>query len=237
MHLMALTRSELARMVDHTLLKPEATTQDVEALCHEANDLGVFSVCISPSFLPLAPGLLSPEIATCTVVGFPSGKHHAEIKAAEAARAVADGAGEVDMVVDVGAIKAGLWQTTEKEVAAVRAATEDVLLKVILETAALTDDEVVRACTICQVAGADFVKTSTGFHPAGGASAHAITLMANAVGATLGVKASGGVRTATDALAMIEAGATRLGLSGTRAVLDGLDGTSTAADAARGDGY
>jgi deoxyribose-phosphate aldolase len=237
MPLMALTRSELARMVDHTLLKPEATPDDVAALCAEANDLGVFSVCISPSFLPLPQGLLSPEIATCTVVGFPSGKHHADIKAGEAARAVVDGAGEVDMVVDVGAIKAGLWRVTEKEVGAVRAATDGVLLKVILETAALTDDEIVRACIICQEMGADFVKTSTGFHPAGGASAHAISLMANTVGGTLGVKASGGVRTAAAALAMVAAGATRLGLSGTRAVLDGLDGAEADLGAAAGDGY
>lgn len=231
-----LTRAELARMVDHTLLKPEATPDDVAALCAEANELGVFSVCISPSFLPLAAGLLSPEIATCTVVGFPSGKHHAEIKATEASRAVADGADEVDMVIDVGAIKAGLWRITEKEVMAVRAATNGVLLKVILETAALTDDEIVRACIVCQEAGADFVKTSTGFHPAGGASTHAISLMAATVGGTLGVKASGGVRTAASALEMVAAGATRLGLSGTRAVLDGLDGTSEPT-AAAGDGY
>ncbi len=121
--LMTISRTELARMVDHTLLKPEATAEDVAALCAEAGDLGVFSVCISPSFLPLAPALLPSGIATCTVVGFPSGKHHEDIKAAEAHRAVADGALEVDMVVDIGAIKAGLWQVTEREVAAVRAAT------------------------------------------------------------------------------------------------------------------
>ena len=218
----SLTRAELAGMVDHTLLKPEATPDDVAALCAEANDLGVFSVCISPSFLPLARGQLAPGIATCTVVGFPSGKHHADIKAAEAARAVADGADEVDMVVDVGAIKGGQWRVTRREVEAVRAATAGVLLKVILETAALSDDEVVRACVTCKEAGADFVKTSTGFHPAGGASTHAISLMANTVGGTLGVKASGGIRTARAALEMVGAGATRLGLSGTRAVLDGL---------------
>jgi deoxyribose-phosphate aldolase len=233
---MTLSRAELARMVDHTLLKPEATPDDVAALCAEANDLGVFSVCISPSFLPLAEGLLAPGIATCTVVGFPSGKHHGDIKAAEAARAVADGADEVDMVVDVGAIKAGLWRVTEREVAAVRAATPGVLLKVILETSALTDDEVVRACVICQEAGADFVKTSTGFHATGGATAHAISLMSQTVGGTLGVKASGGIRTAAAALEMVAAGATRLGLSGTRAVLDGLDGTGQEVPDS-GDGY
>ena len=231
------TRTELAKMVDHTLLKPEATPDDVAALCAEANDLGVFSVCISPSFLPLAEGLLSPTVATCTVVGFPSGKHHAQIKAAEAERAVADGADEVDMVVDVGAIKAGVWRVTEAEVAAVREATEGTLLKVILETSALTDDEIVRACVICQEAGADFVKTSTGFHPTGGASAHAISLMASTVGGRLGVKASGGIRTAEAALSMIAAGATRLGLSGTRAVLDGLDDPSAATASQESGGY
>ena len=234
---MELTRSQLASMVDHTLLAPEATHADVVALCAEANDLGVFSVCISPSFLPLAGDLLAPGIATCTVVGFPSGKHQVTIKAAEAARAVADGADEVDMVIDIGAVKAGAWRTTEREVAAVREATAGVLLKVILETAALTDDEVVRACIICQEAGAEFVKTSTGFHRAGGASTHAISLMASTVGTTMGVKASGGIRTAGAALSMVQAGATRLGLSGTRAVLDGLAaGLGAAADPA-GDGY
>lgn len=221
---MTITRSELARMVDHTLLKPEATSADVAALCAEANDLGVFSVCISPSFLPLAEGLLAPSVATCTVVGFPSGKHHAGIKAAEAARAVADGADEVDMVIDVGAARAGDWAIVEDEVAAVRSASTGKLLKVILETAALTDDQIVRACQICADAGADYVKTSTGFHPAGGASEHAIALMAATVGGRLGVKASGGIRTASAALALVAAGATRLGLSGTRVVLDGLEG-------------
>jgi deoxyribose-phosphate aldolase len=126
------------------------------------------------------------------------------------------------MVIDVGAVKAGQWRVTAREVAAVRTATEGTLLKVILETAALTDDEVVRACVVCKDAGADFVKTSTGFHPSGGATAHAISLMSTTVGGALGVKASGGIRTARAALDLMAAGATRLGLSGTRAVLDGL---------------
>jgi deoxyribose-phosphate aldolase len=237
MPLPSLSRVELARMVDHTLLKPEATPDDVAALCAEAGELGVFSVCISPSFLPLAQGLLAPGIATCTVVGFPSGKHHAEVKAAEAARAVADGADEVDMVIDVGAVKAGLWRVTAREVAAVRAATEGALLKVILETAALPDDEVVRACVVCKEAGADFVKTSTGFHPAGGATTHAISLMSTTVGDALGVKASGGIRTARAALELVASGATRLGLSGTRAVLDGLGSLDEDPSDTGGDGY
>lgn len=225
---MTLSRAELARMVDHTLLRPEATPADLAALCAEANELGVFSVCVSPSFLPLADDLLEAGIATCTVVGFPSGKHHLRLKAEEAERAVTDGADEVDMVLDIGAVRAGLWRVTQREVATVRRATQGAVLKVILETAALSDDEIVRACITCQEHGADFVKTSTGFHAAGGASTQAVSLMANTVGGRLGVKASGGIRTTAAALAMVEAGATRLGLSGTRAVLDGLDAREAA---------
>lgn len=217
---MSLSRSDLARIVDHTLLKPEATPADVAALVAQAEDLGVWSICVSPSFLPLAAP--PADIAVCTVVGFPSGKHHAQIKAAEAERAVAEGATEIDMVIDIGHAKAGRWEFTRDEVIAVREATEGQLLKVIMETAALTDDEIVRVCEICDAAGADFVKTSTGFHPAGGATTHAVALMAATVGDRLGVKASGGIRTTEAALEMVEAGATRLGLSGTRAVLDGL---------------
>jgi deoxyribose-phosphate aldolase len=213
----------LARYVDHTLLKPEATTADVAALVAEGARLGVFSVCISPSFLPVdlsgAPGL-----KVATVCGFPSGKHHSDVKAAEAARSVRDGADEVDMVIDVGAAREGRFDDVQADIAAVRAATPaPVLLKVIIESAALTDEQVVAVCRAAEAAGADFVKTSTGFHPAGGATVHAVRLMSQTVGGRLGVKASGGVRTAADALSMIEAGATRLGLSGTAAVLAGLE--------------
>ncbi|GIG40360.1 deoxyribose-phosphate aldolase [Cellulomonas phragmiteti] len=216
----------LARHVDHTLLKPEATRADVEALVAEGVRLGVYSVCVSPSFLPLeVPVGLdgSPDLLVATVCGFPSGKHHSDVKAAEAARAVRDGADEVDMVIDVGAAKEGRFEDVERDVAAVRAAAPaPTVLKVIIESAALTDDEIVAVCRAAESAGADFVKTSTGFHPAGGATVHAVRLMARTVGGRLGVKASGGVRTAADALAMLEAGATRLGLSGTAAVLAGV---------------
>ena len=219
------SRAELAQYVDHTLLKPEATPADIEAHIAEAADLGVFSICISPSMLPVTV----PEgLAVATVCGFPSGKHASSVKAAEAARAVADGADEVDMVIDIGAAIAGDYASVEADIAAVRAAMlPDRLLKVIIESAALSDEAIVAVCRAAEAAGADFVKTSTGFHPAGGASVHAVTLMAQTVGGRLGVKASGGVRTSAEALAMIEAGATRLGLSGTRAVLDGLDGAET----------
>ena len=218
---MTLTRAQLARYVDHTLLKPEATDADVAALIAEAVELGAFSVCISPSMLPVAT---PPGLAVATVCGFPSGKHHSEIKAAEAARSVADGADEVDMVIDVGAAVTGDFLSVEADIRAVRAAVPvGRILKVIIESAALTDAQIVGVCRAAEAAGADFVKTSTGFHPAGGASEHAVALMATTVGGRLGVKASGGIRTTDAALAMIAAGATRLGLSGTRAILDGLD--------------
>jgi len=232
---MTLSREALARYVDHTLLKPEATASDVEALIAEGADLGVFSVCVSPSMLPLTV----PEgLAIATVCGFPSGKHHSDIKAAEAARSIADGADEVDMVINIAAALDGDFDAVEADIAAVRAEVPaGKILKVIIESAALTDEAIVGACKASEAAGADFVKTSTGFHPAGGASEHAVALMAKTVGGRLGIKASGAVRTAKDALAMIDAGATRLGLSGTRAVLDGLDSPEASIDDAPGAGY
>ncbi|WP_062465830.1 deoxyribose-phosphate aldolase [Demequina maris] len=222
---MTLTRAELARYVDHTLLKPEATPADVEALIAEGAELGVFSVCVSPSMLPVT----TPEgLAVATVCGFPSGKHHSSIKAAEAALSIEQGADEVDMVIDIAAALAGDFDAVQADVAAVRAAVPaGRILKVIIESAALTDEAIVGACRASEAAGADFVKTSTGFHPAGGASVEAVRLMAETVGGRLGVKASGGIRTWDAAVAMIEAGATRLGLSGTAAVLDGSEATGS----------
>ncbi|MFC4375881.1 deoxyribose-phosphate aldolase [Nocardia halotolerans] len=214
-----LTRADVAAMIDHTLLAPEATAADVDALIVEARKLGVYAICVSPSMLPVrAPGLV-----VATVAGFPSGKHHSLVKGAEARLAVDQGAAEVDMVIDVGAALAGDFNAVLSEVITVREAVEDrAVLKVIIESAALTDAAIVGACRAAEQGGADFVKTSTGFHPAGGASAHAVGLMAETVGGRLGVKASGGIRTAQDAAAMIEAGATRLGLSKSAAVLDGF---------------
>ena len=220
---MNLTPAELARYVDHTLLSPTATDADVAALAAEAVQLGTWSICVSPSMLPLTVTLGPVKVAT--VCGFPSGKHTATTKAAEAAESVSQGADEVDMVIDLGLLKAGRPELTQAEIAAVRAAAPSpTVLKVIIESAALTDEEIVAACRAAEAAGADFVKTSTGFHPAGGASVHAVELMAATVGGRLGVKASGGIRDWATAVAMIEAGATRLGLSGTAAVLAG--GTS-----------
>ncbi|MGW0176724.1 deoxyribose-phosphate aldolase [Rhodococcus sp. NPDC003322] len=214
-----LTRASVAAMVDHTLLKPEATASDVAALVAEAHELGVYSVCVSPSMLPLrADGL-----KVAVVAGFPSGKHHSLIKGSEARLAVQQGADEVDMVIDVGAAVAGDYNAVLADILTVREGIADgAVLKVILETAALSDDAIVECCLAAERAGANFVKTSTGFHPAGGATVDAVRLMARTVGGRLGVKASGGIRTADAARAMIEAGATRLGLSGTRAVLDGF---------------
>ncbi|WP_278313624.1 deoxyribose-phosphate aldolase [Lolliginicoccus levis] len=216
-----LTRGQVAQMIDHTLLKPDASPSDVIALIDEAHELGVLAVCVSPSMLPVD----SDGLVIATVVGFPSGKHHPLIKAAEARLAVDQGADEIDMVIDIGAALSGNNDAVLQDILAVREGCgPDTVLKVILETAALTDEAITAACLAARTAGADFVKTSTGFHPAGGASVHAVELMARAVGGTLGIKASGGIRTAEDARAMIDAGATRLGLSASRAVLDGFPG-------------
>lgn len=214
-------KSEVAQMIDHTLLKPEATAADVARIVAEGAELGTYSVCVSPSMLPLE---VPAGLKVACVAGFPSGAVKAEVKAAEAARAVADGADEVDMVINIALAKEGRADDLEAEIRAVR---EQIpapkVLKVIIESAALTDDEIVMACKASEAAGADFVKTSTGFHPAGGASVHAVSLMRATVGDRLGVKASGGIRDAATALAMIEAGASRLGVSATLAILDGIE--------------
>nr|WP_026344035.1 deoxyribose-phosphate aldolase [Nocardia sp. BMG111209] len=216
---LALTRREVAALIDHTLLAPEATPADVTATVAEARALGVFAVCLSPSMLPVR----EPGLAVATVAGFPSGKHHALVKGSEARLAVEQGADEVDMVIDVGAAVAGDYDAVLAEIITVREAIGDrALLKVIIESAALSDAAIVAVCRAARRAGADFVKTSTGFHPAGGASVHAVRLMAEAVGGRLGVKASGGIRTAAAAAELIAAGATRLGLSRSREVLAGF---------------
>ena len=218
------TRAQVAALVDHTLLKPEATAADVAAVAAEAAELGVYAVCVSPSMVPNAN---SAGVRVAAVAGFPSGKHMPEVKAREAALAVTAGASEIDMVIDVGAALAGDVDAVRSEIAAVRDAVPSAVLKVIVESAALLtlagEQLLADVCRAAEDAKADFVKTSTGFHPAGGASLAAVTLMADTVGGRLGVKASGGIRTAADALAMLDAGATRLGLSCTRAVLDGLE--------------
>ena len=214
------TRAEVAQMIDHTLLKPEATPEQVQALVAEAAELGTYSVCVSPSLLPVE----HPEsVKLAVVTGFPSGAHAASVKAAEAKDAADKGVDEIDMVINLALATTGKYAETEAEIRAVREAAPNVVLKVIIESAVLTDEQIVAVCEAAERAGADFVKTSTGFHPAGGASTHAVELMRTTVRDRLGVKASGGIRDAATALAMIEAGASRLGLSSSRAILEGLD--------------
>ena len=219
---------DIARKIDHTLLKPEATREQIETLCREAREHGFATVCINPAWVRLCSTLLrGSETRVCTVVGFPLGATVPEVKAYEASRVVDAGACEVDMVINVGALKSGDYRLVERDIAGVVEASRPggALTKVIIEAALLTDDEKVKACVLAKAACADFVKTSTGFHPSGGASVRAVELMAATVAPRLGVKASGGIRTAADAVAMLDAGATRLGLSGTRAVLTGLTPT------------
>src|SRR5688500_2853648 len=169
-------RVQLAAMIDHTLLRPEATADEVIALCEEATDLGVGAVCVSPSHLPITEGL-GVGIDICTVSGFPSGAHQPAVKAHEAEVAIDAGATELDMVVNLGLVVAEHWEAVHEDIAAVRASTPDsVLLKVIIESAVLTDDQIVTACHAAEAAGADYVKTSTGFHPTGGASVAAVRL-------------------------------------------------------------
>ncbi|WP_077077736.1 deoxyribose-phosphate aldolase [Mycobacterium numidiamassiliense] len=220
------SRGHVAALVDHTLLKPEATEADVVALVVDAVELGVYAVCVSPSMVPTAVATADGGVRVAAVAGFPSGKHVPAVKAHEAALAVACGAVEIDMVIDVGAALAGDLDAVRLDIEAVRAAVPAAVLKVIVESAVLLnlsgERPLTEVCHAAAAAGADFVKTSTGFHPAGGASVRAVEVMAATVGGRLGVKASGGIRTAADAIAMLDAGATRLGLSGTRSVLDGL---------------
>jgi len=220
-------RTALARMIDHTLLKSEATVADVVALCAEAGELGTFSVCVSPTFVETARANVPDGIAVATVCGFPSGKHESSVKAAEGKLSVSQGADEVDMVIDQGRAIMGDWDLVEADIAAVRKGTEGALLKVILETAVLSDEQIAEACRRAENAGADFVKTSTGFHPAGGAELRAIAVMQETVGGRLGIKASGGIRTSEFAEELIAAGATRLGVSASRAILDGVAATGT----------
>lgn len=212
-----MTIENLARYVDHTLLKPEATDAEVATAIADAAELGAYSVCLSPSVLPVE---VPTGLKIAAVLGFPSGKHHSSIKAAEARLAAEQGVDELDMVIDLGAAIEGDYDYVQSDIQAVRdAAPRPIVLKVIIESAALSDEAIVAVSRAAESAGADFVKTSTGFHPAGGASIHAVTLMKQTVGDRLGVKASGGIRTRQDAEAMIAAGATRLGLSSTRAIV------------------
>ena len=220
------TAGELARFIDHTLLAPEATRDEVLATCRDAAAWQVAAVCLSPSWLPLPVGVLGEGVRVCTVVGFPSGAHTSTMKAAEAAEAVRNGADEIDMVVNLGLVRAGDWRGVEADIHAARQAIDAVagrrVLKVICESAALSDDELRDTCRAAVAGSADFVKTSTGFHKAGGATERSVAIMRETVGDNIGVKASGGIRTTAAALAMIVAGASRIGASATREILAGM---------------
>ncbi len=206
-------KKTIASMIDHTLLKPEATPVQVEKLCAEAAEYHFASVCVNPVYIPLAARLLDGTgVKVCCVVGFPLGAIAPEQKAAEAASCAAMGAEELDMVIHVGAAKAGDWALVQRDIAGVVKAAAGRTVKVIIETCLLTDEEKVKACEAAKAAGADFVKTSTGFST-GGATTHDIALMRKTVGPEMGVKASGGIRDYATAMAMIEAGANRIGAS------------------------
>ena len=205
--------AELAKYIDHTLLKPDATAAQIKKVCDEAKAYHFASVCVNPSRIKLvADELAGPDVAPCCVVGFPLGAIPAESKAAETAVAVRNGAKEIDMVINIGAAKDGDWAEVERDIAAVKAACGSVLLKVIIEACLLTDDEKVQACLAAKRAGADYVKTSTGFSKSGATVAD-VALMRRTVGIEMGVKAAGGVHNRAEAEAMINAGASRIGAS------------------------
>ena len=209
------------RYIDHTLLKAGASKADILRVCEEAKQYHTASVCVNSCYAPLVhEALTGSDVMTCCVVGFPLGAMATASKAFEAAQAVRDGADEIDMVLNIGLVKSEDWEAAESDIAAVVAAARPARVKVILETCLLTDEEKEKACEIAQCAGAAFVKTSTGFSVAG-ATTEDIALMRKTVGPAMGVKASGGIRTREQAEAMIAAGATRIGASATKAIVEG----------------
>lgn len=219
---MHLTRASLATYMDHTLLKPEATAADIDRVVAEARQYGTASVCVNPYWVArVAAGLAGSGVKTCTVIGFPLGATSTASKVAETRDATAHGAQEIDMVINIGELKSGNDNAVRSDISAVANAAHEAgaLLKVIIETCLLSDEEKRRACELSVAGGADFVKTSTGFST-GGATTADITLMRETVGPELGVKASGGIRTLEAAIAMIEAGATRLGVSAAVSILE-----------------
>lgn len=222
---MNLTQSQLAKYMDHTLLKADATLDGIDCVVAEATQFGCASVCVNPFWVPYVARLLDGSgVATCTVVGFPLGASSTASKVFETTDAIANGADEIDMVINIGELKAGHAELVREDIRAVAEATHagGKLLKVIIECCLLTDDEKRLACLLCAEAGADFVKTSTGFST-GGATVADVALMRECVGPDFGVKAAGGIRTLADAYAMIEAGASRLGVSAAASILAELD--------------
>ena len=216
------TRSSLAKTIDHTVLKAIATEQQVVELCAEARANNFASVCVNPCWVPLcARELAGSKVMVCTVIGFPLGANSSAIKAEEATQAVKQGAHEVDMVINLGAVKSDDWKLVEEDIKAVVKAAGKATVKVIIETCYLTEAEKVRACEVSEKAGAHFVKTSTGFGT-GGATADDVRLMKQAVGGRLKVKASGGIRSYHDAIKMLEAGADRIGASSSVTIVSEL---------------
>lgn len=214
---------QFAPMIDHTLLKANATQEEIGKLCQEARQYSIASVCVNPAYVSMAARLLKGSVVkVCTVIGFPLGSTTPTVKAIEARDAIAAGADEIDMVINIGALKSGNDALVLEDIKAVREATRGKVLKVIIETAYLTRDEKIRACKMSKQAGADFVKTSTGFGPTG-ATAEDVRLMRETVGPDMGVKASGGIRDTKTAEEMVKAGATRLGTSASVAIVTGKD--------------
>lgn len=214
----------LASWIDHTLLKADATRKQIEKLCEEAMQFRFATVCIQPFRVGLCADILKNSgVGVCTVIGFPLGANRAEVKALETIRACTDGASEIDMVMNIGALKDGNLAAVENDISSVVKAAQNRIVKVILETALLSDDEIRSACAVAEIAGADFVKTSTGFGP-GGADVRHVRLMKETVGDRLRVKASGGIRDRETLLAMIEAGASRIGTSQGVSLIEGTTG-------------
>jgi deoxyribose-phosphate aldolase len=216
-------RKSIANMIDHTALKPDTTKEQIQTLCAEAKEYKFASVCVNPTWVSLSAELLKDEeeVKVCTVIGFPLGASNSEVKAFETTNAIENGATEVDMVINIAALKDKNAELVEQDIrAVVDAAKGKALTKVIIETSLLTDEEKVRACELAVKAGADYVKTSTGFS-SGGATVEDIALMRKTVGPDIGVKASGGVRDLNGARAMVDAGATRIGASAGVAIING----------------
>jgi deoxyribose-phosphate aldolase len=236
MHASGGAAGAVAAMIDHTLLKPDATRADIEKLCREAAEFHFATVCINPIWVKIAAQLLRGSgVGVCTVVGFPLGATTADVKHYETRRAIFDGAAEVDMVINIGALKSGDLQTVERDIAAVVQPCREagVISKVIIEAALLNDEEKIAACSLSKAAGADFVKTSTGF-ASGGATAHDVALMRRVVGADMGVKAAGGVRDYEGLKAMVAAGASRVGASAGVKIVQESTGQKTTASAPAG---
>ncbi len=215
-----MSEKPIASFIDHTALKPDTTLEQIEKLCHEAMEYGFASVCVNPCYVAHCHRILkASDVKVCTVIGFPLGANTTATKEAETVEAVKNGAAEVDMVINIGAIKSGHYELVKNDIAAVvKAAGDSAIVKVILETCLLTDEEKIAACKMCKEAGAHFVKTSTGFST-GGATIEDIRLMRQAVGPDLGIKASGGIRDYKTARAMVDAGASRIGASASIAIV------------------